>query len=473
MNSTPKIFAAALTATLLAFALLIGRPARAQYYDSNGTAWNNGTSAILGTMSSGYAMREYNRRQLYRSMQRGNGPLTTKQRGTLLIESGRATLTFAARPFPLGQYMKTTWSGNGDNAVKRRNYAEWLQQDALWKAEMRARGAQTNNVADVLSVALVMAFEAATGRRVNTQGYKQVNDDFRSFFLTKAAAFQGYSAREKQEFVEGITVRVTNALRQRRAGHLEKAQNEGRAFLDSWADNKSEGALQLLTPLSSAAPAPPRVVRRASAPPLPTPAPTPTRPVASPAAPAAPQITDAQADAIVRYKPVASSVLPDVLIQATNTPAGERADTFRLYETLLDAGRNKMNAFYRASFEPIPNEQEDVSIALAYALMVFHTSVKTDSGNVSDAGWTPQNVAALSRRLTATLAGNPEFAHQSARQKQQMYETAVLLSTMVSVMNGDVKTRDRARQLARQGTQKLIGVSLDDVKLTPTDVSFE
>lgn len=240
--STPmnkSFFAVALTASFAGG--LLARPASAQM--QTGQVFT-APQTINPSYSAGQA--EYNRRELERKFGSKRAPNeSSADYGRRLIESGRATTKFQTRPFPLASYMKTAWNGNA--ATRRKNLSEWKAQSAIWNAEAKARGAKTNDMGDVYALAIVMSYQAYSGKRVNNTGFRQQAREFSELFGS-LSAYQGYSTREKQEFYENAMLLASNALRFRRAGNVTEAKARGTEFLNSWAKGKLPGALEVLAP---------------------------------------------------------------------------------------------------------------------------------------------------------------------------------------------------------------------------------
>ncbi len=110
--------------------------------------------------------------------------------------------------------------------------------------------------------------------------------------------------------------------------------------------------------------------------------------------------------------------------------------------------------------------------------MTFYTAYKTDSGNISEAGFTPEKLRGLTRQITLMLAGNPKFRAQNARQKQTLFEGALMMAMIVGHLNGqaqktgDAKLRTQAKQSARKAFSFIVGKMPDQVRLSDNGLVF-
>lgn len=116
---------------------------------------------------------------------------------------------------------------------------------------------------------------------------------------------------------------------------------------------------------------------------------------------------------------------------------------------------------------------------MTFAVLTLYTVSKTGSGNISEAGFTPQNLEALNRQLTLKLAQNAEFRGQSAAQKQRIWEGAILTGALVGALNGqaqqsgNAQIREQARAAADRAFQKLLGVVPSSARLTDAGLQLE
>lgn len=428
-----------ITLTLAAFCATIApRTARAQY--------GSVTPQQMMQQTFGYTSGEYYREEVRRMMREGGGrtgPRGANERvgdyGRRVMEAGGTTTKFQTRPFPVEatveEWAKTNPKGRAGAL------AEWKTQSALWQQEAKARGARFNDMGDMYALAVVMSYEAYTGKRVSNAGFEQQAKEFGEFFASMSA-YQGYDTAEKQNFYENAMLRASNALRLRRAGKIAEARAGGESFLHDWATGKLPGALQTLAPFEGAS------ASRAVA-----------------VAPRQNAVSYATAQRATRFSPVAP-ILP-TLLAGQEAPA-KREESRKLYTALLEAGRTKMREVF-----PSQGQTANVAQAMSYAVMTFYVV-----GNDSKPQITPQTATSLERQFTNILGGAAKFRGQNARQKQQMFEGAVLMAAFVGALNseaqksGDAKAKAQVRQIARKGLQNIVGASADEVRLTNAGLEF-
>lgn len=219
--------------------LLLGAltlPARAQYTDSMGYRYNNPVSAQIGTHLNNQMMSNAMRSQVFNQAMANRGTAraynAAQARGKRLVAQNRGTTRFAPRPFPIDKYMAGVWSGQGDFKLRQRNYQEWLGQKAIWTREIKARGAQPNDMAQLQALAFLIGVEAYSGQRVSNAGFAAKSASIRRVYL-KDVNYQSYSALQKQEFLETTLVSATYALWLRENGDADKARATAGQFLDS------------------------------------------------------------------------------------------------------------------------------------------------------------------------------------------------------------------------------------------------
>lgn len=168
------------------------------------------------------------------------------KRGRALIRARRATTLFTPRPFPLEAYL-VKWGAANDPAKRQSNTKAWKRQKALYDAEIKSRGAHPNDLAQVMAVCFVMAYEAQSSQRANASQFKSMVSGFRSSLL-QDEFYQGESNFEHQLLIEQQILDATAALYYRRhlnmdgaplnaatrAENIAEARKEGMEFIGRW-----------------------------------------------------------------------------------------------------------------------------------------------------------------------------------------------------------------------------------------------
>jgi len=143
-------------------------PVHAQYvnpYTNNN--WNNPGSSFLDTA----IMNARNRMMLSNSLTSSRTSaaalraayLQQIRQGESRIKSGKATTRFSSGPFPTEYWVKQS---GGNTPEKRKQYADEIAiQRGIWAEEARARNTGTSDMAQVLGLAFVLAWEAQTVTR--------------------------------------------------------------------------------------------------------------------------------------------------------------------------------------------------------------------------------------------------------------------------------------------------------------------
>ncbi len=405
-------------------------------------------------------------------------------RGRALIARGRAFVSFPMRAAPVSSWLDG-WAKADPKRGRAGAYQEWLAQSTIWKQEAKARGARLGDMADMMALAFVLSAEGYSGKRINNAGWARMSHDFRRVWL-RDANYQGFSTLEKQQKYEEIMLSGSWAAYERRegarrgdAGRLAIARKTGGDFLDAYwtSDNKkqrdADNALQTLAPFAAAKPtrakapvAPARIaVRPASV----KPAASQRAAVAAPPRTTSVSLTPEQAVERTLFAR-GDDLLPDVL-SAREEPlhrAGVRAN----YARFLATGRERMHSIFGAR-----KGKESVADALTYAFLTIYTASKTTSGNISQAGFTPTNLQGLFRQVALRLGNDADFAARSARDKQLVYESAILTATLVGALNGEAARTGSATdaqnaRAAGAAMQKLLGVEPDRVRLTDDGLQF-
>lgn len=239
MRNTALVYATG-TLVLLGAAL----PVHAQYvnpYTHNN--WNNPNSSLLDTAILGIRNRMMLDSMLFSSHATSPAALRAaydKQvnLGQSRIKSGKATTRFTYGAFPTDFWVKQC----GGNTPEKRQQciAEFTVQRDIWAQEARARGTDTNDMAQALGLAFVLAWEGQTGKKATPAQYKGITQDFRTMLL-KDAFYQGMSTPGRQTYFEERMINATDPVRLQREGQrsgdatmLEKARTEAKAYINAW-----------------------------------------------------------------------------------------------------------------------------------------------------------------------------------------------------------------------------------------------
>lgn len=235
--------AAFIYATGTLMLLGIALPARAQYVNLyTGNNWNNPNSSLLDTAILGMRNRMMLSNALASSRVSAASLRAAYTRqvnlGQSRIKSGKATTRFTRGTFPTDYWVKQC---GGTTPEKRKQcLAEFAVQKELWAQEARNRNADTNDMAQALGLAFVLAWEGQTGEKPTAAQYKGITQDFRTMLL-KDALYQGMSASDRQTYFEGQMINATDSVRLLREGQqtgdtatLQKAHDSGKKYTNIW-----------------------------------------------------------------------------------------------------------------------------------------------------------------------------------------------------------------------------------------------
>jgi hypothetical protein len=238
-------------AVLALLGIFSAAPSQAQYTNPyTGRTWNNPGSSLLDTMilnkSREMMMSGNMMSNSMTSASLHNLMLRRQQLGRQTIKRGKATTRFtAAAPFSLSEWV--TRCGAKTPEMRRQYAAELTVQQAIWKQEAQARGANTQDMAQSLALGFVLAWEAYTGgKRATDAQYRGIAADFRKTLLNDPH-FQGMTAKEKQYLYEDQMVSATDAVRLLRQSTKtgddaiqQKAREGGKRYLTRWWDKPAD-----------------------------------------------------------------------------------------------------------------------------------------------------------------------------------------------------------------------------------------
>ncbi|MGV3617858.1 MAG: DUF6683 family protein [Fimbriimonas sp.] len=418
--------------------LLIAIPAiaPAQFTDSVGFSYNNANSALIGTM-----IQNNIRANMMRSALMGSRVHYTAG-GRRSRPMGGRPASFQPRPYPVEKWLEG-WSG-GDPQKRKAAYAEWVQQKAIWQNEVKARGTKPNDLAHVMATAFVLAYEAYTGNRASTTGYRHMVAEFQTGFAKDAGLRSADNVR-KNEIAETAILESTDAVMRRRGGRvandparIEKAKEVSGRFLDRWWDEKRTGAVKLLSGKGYEAPAP---------------------------VPHAP-VSFANAVKLTSFHRVSPTVLPEKLEKTLPNPE-HRQMAGTVTRRLLAEVRKGLE-INGAGDVPVDN----VGRGLTYALLMLHNVALSSPGKEVGQGVrgpSRDQVVALRKRLMVNLAANPELRQMSDREKQEMTETLYFLPAFTELLyragreKGNLEAQRTARNVARKSFQSFFGTTPETI----------
>lgn len=242
MKSDISVYAAGVI-LLLGTTSLPPQPARAQYVNPyTGYNWNNPASSFLDTAIQGMQSRMMLSNSLASSNLSAAALRESYERqlktGNSRIKSGKATTRITPRAFPVDEWL--TRCGGTTPKKRKQILAEITTQRDIWAQEIRARHADPADMAQVLGLAFVLAWEAQTGGKATPAQYKGITQDFRNSLL-KDPAYQGMSLADRQFLLERHLLGGTDPVRLMREGRrtndsvtLQKAHDNGLRYVNLW-----------------------------------------------------------------------------------------------------------------------------------------------------------------------------------------------------------------------------------------------
>ncbi|WP_216321876.1 hypothetical protein [Deinococcus aestuarii] len=223
--------------------------------DSAGNTFNNSLSAVMSqqniyqnqlttqiiqnNMQSSMSMNLMMQQAMLSEMQL---QAAREERGKAVIAAGRATLLFTPQPYepPLAQ-----WAEQAKTSVERKRW-EYAEQMRVWNDAVKRYGAKPDDLSHLLATASVLAYEGYTGMRASAAAWKARRAEIARTFLADAA-YQGYSAQDKAGLANDLRLAgysVFERQEYQRTGDrtwLERAKQEGAAFLDRWWTSDTRG----------------------------------------------------------------------------------------------------------------------------------------------------------------------------------------------------------------------------------------
>lgn len=134
----------------------------------------------------------------------------SERRGANLIRKGNATMKFAMRAFPYDFWMKNT---RVDTSIspeedRRARLSGMQKQNAYFASQMSRFGAQSGDMADMMSVATIICVEIYTGQKVKGAVFRTQSELFSKAWL-RDNSYQGKTLNDKQEYYERAMLSAT------------------------------------------------------------------------------------------------------------------------------------------------------------------------------------------------------------------------------------------------------------------------
>ncbi len=482
-------------------AQVVTQDANGLYRNQSGGVFHSESSAQMDQMINNNMAMSNAMTQVY--MNALQQDILTRSRGNQIIKSGRATVRFPMRAWPTDYWMQNTVIDKTMNAEEERRvrFSGIVAQRQKFAQEMKLRGAKWGDMADMMSVLSIIAYEASSGRRVNSAGFRSMTKTWHHDLL-RDAMFQARTTESKQLFYEGELLSATYAWYLRNAGDVAGARAQGRKFLAKWwgknvaaveaslAYNASKpAAIRTATRTAKAQTAksstryarnPGRKAASKATAKAPVEMPQRTVPIAQINAAAtstksastenaAPLPSFAQAVEITSFKRVEDSVLPAKFAsQMTDKKTASQLEN--VTRQLIDGARGDLMQNPKSNL-PVDN----VARAFNYYVTVLYPVAMSHDGQPLGRGLTRLTLAqneALRRQFAQRLASNPNFQKMSDREKQEAAEMYLLVPALTGVLyqaglqKNDVQSQQSARRMARNALTKTFGVAPEKLRFT-------
>lgn len=503
MRPTPPRPALPLRTLLTALALAGGAHAQVSYNpgatsypwsDSAGNTFNNSLSAVMSqqsiyqnqlttqiiqnNMQSSMTMNLMMQQAMLSDLQL---QAAREERGRAVIAAGRATLLFTPQPYepPLAQ-----WAQQAKTSVERKRW-EYAEQVRVWNDAVKRYGAQQGDMSHVLATASVLAYEGYTGMRASAAAWQARRAEIARTFLADAA-YQGYSAQDKAQLANDLRLAgyyVFERQESQRTGDrtwLERAKQEGAAFLDRWWTSDTRGrtdaddsAADLARHGSTPAPVLARVP--GGTPYLSSGATKAAVPALAPPPQAARSLSLGEAAARTSFRR-SGVMLADLLLrnapQEGQTQARESAELAR---NLIGLARDSMG---RNTGVDLP--VDNVARSLGYAFASLYQVALAQPGRPLEAkpgrlGGQVDYVSNFRRKMALALASSPGFTDLGDADKQMYSEMLLYLSTFPAVLyldaqeGGRVEEQQLAVELAQALFQTLFGTRAGEFDFGPLE----
>lgn len=463
----------------MAGAQVVTQDANGLYRNQSGGVFHSESSAQMDQMINNNMAMSNAMTQVY--MNALQQDILTRAHGNNIIKSGRATVRFPMRAWPTDYWMQntivdTTISAEEDRRIR---FNGIIAQRAKFAQEMKARNAKSGDMADIMSVLSIIAYEASSGRRVNNAGFRSMSKTWHNDLL-KDAMFQARTTQSKQLFYESELLSATYAWYLRNRGDVAGARAQGKKFLTKWWGKNTAGVENALAynankaPISSTRYAK-TPANKASARKAQIKSPAREIRIAAPTAKATstqnatPIIGFAQATTITNFRRVDEDVLPAKFAsQIADKKKGSQIEN--VTRQLIEGARGDLMQ-NKSSNLPVDN----VARAFNYYVTVLYPVAMSRDGQPLGAGLTRLTSAqneALRRQFAQRLASNEAFQKMSDREKQEAAEMYLLVPALSGVIyqaglqKNNVEVQQSARQMARNALTKTFGVAPEKLRFT-------
>ncbi|HYN86268.1 MAG TPA: DUF6683 family protein [Pyrinomonadaceae bacterium] len=174
--------------------------------------------------------------------------------------------------------------------------------------------------------------------------------------------------------------------------------------------------------------------------------------------------TTAAAAGATTFRPVAVQLVPQELARALADSAQKRTRYERFMTELLDGYKERL----RRRNAPENDVARAASFLISQSYFVYRDGTPL----------TEEQFAALVEQVREALAREPSFASRDDRERQQMYERYAIkgsflgLGYLLMKQQGDAKTLDGLRQLAKRQLEEMLGSRADEISFTDGGVEF-
>ncbi|BCM92686.1 hypothetical protein IAD21_04568 [Abditibacteriota bacterium] len=404
-------------------------------------------------------------------------------RGQRIIAAGKAT---------------TTFKGTGYFVIR-----DYELQSQKYESSLNNHGLSAVDLADVVTFAIAKSLEfwgqEDSAQRVGTPQFKALKARV-SDRLLKDARVQGLSEFEKNALAETLGYELSMIWNSYGAGHIMNDAttiNESKAraahLCEVWLGLRPERIILTATGVNFNGAAKPIALpaRRPSA----TDglnSPTSTVPSfesfgqTSPWSPDLDNLTDEtessntpvtisfdEATRITNFKYTGAHILPSLLAQGDEV---ERTKTRAMLSQILTSVRTDLKNNHTSNL-PLNN----VARAQVYALSQLYPLLMTPEGErVSEdmPEFTQENMEAVRRQFALALGSDKTFRAMSDREKQEAYETYLLMPTLagqlydMAVQSGNEEGQKLARDMAKDTLQQMLSAEANQLHFSSIGVSI-
>lgn len=444
----------------VAHAQVVTQDANGLYRNQSGGVFHSESSAQMDQMINNNMAMSNALSQVY--MNALQQDILTRSRGNGIIKSGRATVRFSMRAWPTDYWMQNTVVDKTMNPEQERRvrFNGIVAQRQKFAQEMKARGAKWGDMADMMSINTLIAYEAYSGRKVSNAGFRDVTQTWHRDLL-KDPTFQARTTESKQLFYENELLSATYAWYLRSHGDAAAARIQGKKFLTKWWP-KNFAALEkalvtFSTQITQSSTRFAKTARKSAA------APQRALPVVAPSAKtASPKMTPIgfeRAVEITNFRRADGDVLP----QKFASQIGDEKKSAQLENVtrqLIDGARGDLRQNSKSNL-PVDN----VARAFNYYVTVLYPVAMSRDGQPLGSGLRRLTLAqneALRVQFARNMAINANFQKMSDREKQESAEMYLLVPALTGVLyqsglqQNDVQIQQSARRMARNALTKTL-----------------